>query len=128
MELEIGTEDLLRKSRVESSRIEFKAGWNPDDIYHSICAYTNDYNNEGGGYILVGVEEKNDVAVRSVKGLPEYMLDDIQKEMVGYNNVISLAYFPRLIPMEVDGRWILVIVAWIGQQRPYATSFETEGL
>ncbi|MCD7763712.1 MAG: hypothetical protein LUI14_11075 [Lachnospiraceae bacterium] len=39
MELEIGIEDLLRKSRVESSRIEFKAGWNPDDIYHSICAY-----------------------------------------------------------------------------------------
>ncbi|MCC8050126.1 MAG: putative DNA binding domain-containing protein [Clostridiales bacterium] len=119
MELEIGIEDLLRKSRVESSRIEFKAGWNPDDIYHSICAYANDYNNEGGGYILVGVEEKNGVAVRPVKGLPEYMLDDIQKEMVGYNNVISPAYFPRLVPLEVDGRWILVIVVRTGQQRPY---------
>ncbi|MCD8197987.1 MAG: putative DNA binding domain-containing protein [Lachnospiraceae bacterium] len=120
MELEIGIEDLLRKSRVESSRIEFKAGWNPDDIYHSVCAaFANDYNNEGGGYILVGVEEKNGVAVRPVKGLPEYMLDDIQKEMIGYNNVISPAYFPRLAPMEVDGKWVLVIIARTGQQRPY---------
>lgn len=29
----------------------------------------------------MGVEEENGVAVRPVKGLPEYMLDDIQKEM-----------------------------------------------
>ncbi|MCD7763713.1 MAG: ATP-binding protein [Lachnospiraceae bacterium] len=57
--------------------------------------------------------------MRPVKGLPEYMLDDIQKEMVGYNNVISPAYFPRLVPLEVDGRWILVIVVRTGQQRPY---------
>lgn len=81
MELEIGIEDLLRKLRVKSSRIKFKAGQNPDDTYLSICAYANDYNNEGGGYIVVGVEEENGVAVRPVKGLPEYMLDDIQKEM-----------------------------------------------
>lgn len=33
MELEISIEDLLSKRRVESDRIEFKAGWNPDDIY-----------------------------------------------------------------------------------------------
>lgn len=38
MELEIGIEDILKKERIESDRIEFKEGWNPDDIYHSICA------------------------------------------------------------------------------------------
>lgn len=32
MELEIGIEDLLNKRKIESDRIEFKAGWNPDDI------------------------------------------------------------------------------------------------
>ena len=35
MELEISVEDLLNKRKIESDRIEFKAGWNPDDIYHS---------------------------------------------------------------------------------------------
>ena len=49
MELEISVEDLLNKRKIESDRIEFKAGWNPDDIYHSVCAFANDYNNDGGG-------------------------------------------------------------------------------
>ena len=87
MELEISVEDLLNKRKIESDRIEFKAGWNPDDIYHSVCAFANDYNNDGGGYIVVGVEEKNGVAVRPVKGIPEYMLDEIQKEMVDFEQI-----------------------------------------
>ena len=121
MELEISVEDLLNKRKIESDRIEFKAGWNPDDIYHSVCAFANDYNNDGGGYIVVGIEEKNGMAVRPVKGLPEYMLDEIQKDMISYNNMISPPYFPKAIPAEVDGKWILVIVARTGQQRPYKT-------
>ena len=62
MELEMDVEDLLNKRKLESDRIEFKTGWNPDDIYHSVCAFANDYNNDGGGYIVVGVEEENGVA------------------------------------------------------------------
>ena len=107
MELEISVEDLLNKRKIESDRIEFKAGWNPDDIYHSVCAFANDYNNDGGGYIVVGVEEKNGVAVRPVKGISEYMLDEIQKEMISYNNMISPPYFPKVIPLEVDGILLL---------------------
>lgn len=119
MELEIGIEDLLNKRKIESDRIEFKKGWNPDDIYHSVCAFANDYNNDGGGYIVIGVEEKNGVAVRPVTGIPENMLDKIQKEMVSYNNMISPPYFPKAITSQVDGKWILVIVVRTGQQRPY---------
>lgn len=119
MELEINIENLLRKEKIESNRIEFKAGWNPDDIYHSVCAFANDYNNEGGGYILVGIEEKDGMAVRPVKGIPENMLDKIQKEMLGYNNSISPAYFPKVVPTQIDNKWVLVIVVRTGQQRPY---------
>ena len=46
MELELDVEDLLNKRKIESDRIEFKTGWNPDDIYHSVCAFANDYNND----------------------------------------------------------------------------------
>lgn len=52
MELEMGVEDLLNKRKLESDRIEFKTGWNPDDIYHSVCAFANDYNNDGGAILL----------------------------------------------------------------------------
>ncbi len=41
MELEMGIEDLLNKRKIESDRVEFKRGWNPDDIYHSVCAFAN---------------------------------------------------------------------------------------
>ncbi|MCM1246244.1 MAG: putative DNA binding domain-containing protein [Roseburia sp.] len=119
MELEVNIENLLRKEKIESDRVEFKTGWNPDDIYHSVCAFANDYNNEGGGYILVGVEEKDGVAIRPVKGIPENMLDKIQQEMIGYNNLLSPAYFPKVVLTQVDDQWILVIVVRTGQQRPY---------
>lgn len=35
----------------------------------------------GGGYILIGVEEKNGIAVRPVKGVEEQEIDKIQKEI-----------------------------------------------
>ena len=111
MELELSIEDLLNKRRVESDRIKFKASWNPDDIYHSICAFANDFDNVGGGYALIGVEEKNGVAVRPVKGLEEYELDTIQKELLGYNNTMIPAYFPRVIIEQVDGK--NVVVLWV---------------
>jgi len=53
MALPINIEDLLNKRKIEGNRIEFKKGWNPADIYHSICAFANDFDNLGGGYILV---------------------------------------------------------------------------
>ena len=88
MALPINIEDLLRKQKIEGSRIEFKAGWNPDSIYHSICAFANDFDNIGGGYILVGVEEEKGIAKRPVKGLPTSEIDGILKDMIGFNNKI----------------------------------------
>ena len=75
MALPINIEDLLNKRKIESNRIEFKAGWNPDKIYHTICAFATDLDNIGGGYILVGVEEENGIAKRPVKGLAENEID-----------------------------------------------------
>ena len=119
MDLEFNIEDLFKKRNIESDRIEFKKGWNPDDIYHSVCAYANDYDNLGGGYIVVGVEERNGIAVRPVLGIPEKDLDSIQKEMIGYNNLMAPPYFPGVVTERVDGKWILVLVCRTGQPRPY---------
>ncbi len=116
MELEISIEDLLNKRRVESDRIEFKAGWNPDDIYHSVGAFANDFDNVGGGYILIGVEEKNGIAVRPVKGVEEQEIDKIQKEILGYNNTIVPAHFPKVIIEQVDAK--MIVVLWGNNRNP----------
>lgn len=120
MALPINIEDLLNKRKVESNRIEFKAGWNPDKIYHTICAFATDLENMGGGYVLVGVEEENGIAKRPVKGLSENEIDRIMKEMVGYDAKLSPSYLTKVSPEEVDGKTILAIWAPVGVNRPYS--------
>ena len=120
MALPINIEELLNKRRVESNRIEFKRGWNPVDIYHTIGAFANDFDNLGGGYILVGIEEENGIAKRPVVGIEEYSIDKILKQMIGLNNLIEPYYLPRTSIEEVDGKYILVIWIPSGVNRPYA--------
>ncbi len=120
MALPINIEDLLKKRKVEGSRIEFKKGWNPTDVYRSICAFANDFDNLGGGYILVGVEEKNGIANRPVTGINVDAVDGILKQMVGFNNMLDPYYLPRTSVEEVDGKPILVIWVPSGVNRPYA--------
>ena len=79
--------------------------------YHTICAFANDIDNLGGGYILIGVEEKDGVAVRPVKGVAEDKLDRIQREIHQYNHMFEPHYSPRLSVEEIDGQHVIVI--WV---------------
>ena len=122
MALPINIKDLLNKQKIESNRIEFKKGWNPASIYHSVCAFANDFEDLGGGYILVGVDtdEETSMAIRPVEGIPIEKIDGILQEMVRYNNKISPYYLPRTSVEEVDGKQVLVIWCPAGINRPYS--------
>jgi len=51
--------DLLRQRNIEGERIEpycrrrsqptVKAGWNPEAVLHSMCAFANDFHNGASG-------------------------------------------------------------------------------
>lgn len=122
MALATNIEDLLNKQKIESNRIEFKKGWNPANIYHCVCAFANDFDDLGGGYIIIGVDtdEKTGMAIRPVEGLPLEKIDKILQEMVGYNNKLSPYYLPRTSVEEVDGKHVLVIWCPAGINRPYS--------
>lgn len=122
MAFPINIEDLLNKRKVvESNRIEFKKGWNPSDIYHTICAFANDFENLGGGYILVGVEQdERGIAKRPVKGIDINAADRIMQDMVGYDAKIKPEYSTRADIVEVDGTHILAIWAPARNNRPYS--------
>ena len=47
----INIDELLDGTIIEDNRIEFKSDWNPEKVMHTICAFANDYDNIGGGYI-----------------------------------------------------------------------------
>ena len=125
MALPINIESLLSGSAVESNQLEYKEGWNPDTIYRSICAFANDFEDTGGGYIIVGVKEEHEIYTLSLHdALPishdnPNLIEQIEKDMVGYNNLIRPYYQPRLFIEEVDGKTILVIKVTAGERRPY---------
>lgn len=119
MTLPININDLLTSHAIESDRIEFKEGWNPDSIYRSICAFANDFENIGGGYILVGVAEQDGRAKRPVLGLDDQQISLIQQRMLGYNNLIRPVYHPRLFIEEVDQKRILILWVPGSANRPH---------
>lgn len=119
MSLPISIETLLSGKAVENNWLEFKEGWNPDAIYRTICAFANDFEDTGGGYIVIGVKEENGKAVRPVLGINPESVERIEREMVNLNNLIQPYYQPRLFVEEVDGKTILVIKASAGDRRPY---------
>src|SRR5262249_1742757 len=120
MHLPINISDLLHSNIVESDRIEFKADWNPEAILRTICAFANDFNNFGGGYIVVGVAEKDGKPVLPPKGIGSAKADNIQKELVRICSFLKSAYTP-IISLE-NYQQKLILVIWVpgGQTRPYA--------
>lgn len=119
MPLPINIQSLLKGRVIENDRIEFKESWNPDSIYRSVCAFANDIENIGGGYIIIGAAEENGIAKTPLKGIPVDQLDSIQKQMIGLNNLIRPVYSPKLSIEQIEDKFIIVL--WIpgGSNRPY---------
>lgn len=118
--LPIKLEDLLRQRTVEGERIEYKAGWNPDAIIRTLCAFANDFENLGGGYVIVG-QDCDDAGqpIFPPKGLASNQLDRIQRELLSHANQIQPPYFPILSLERFEGRNLIVLWAPGGQNRPY---------
>ena len=119
MPLPINIADLLHKKVVESARIEYKRDWNPEPIVHTICAFANDIDNWGGGYIIIGIEEQNGIPVFPVNGLERSSVDDINKELLNKCNLIEPRYLPIVEEIEYEGKSIIVVWAPGGSNRPY---------
>jgi predicted HTH transcriptional regulator len=74
MSLPININELINGQTVETERIEFKEGWNPEAILHTICAFANDIYNWGGGYIIKPV-------YFPISEVTRFMGKDILKEL-----------------------------------------------
>ena len=55
----IKIETLLEGRKVERNRIEYKEGFNPSEIVHTICGYANDIAGVDGGYLEDFIRESN---------------------------------------------------------------------
>ena len=122
MAVPVNIDDLINHRTVESTRIEYKAGFNPEAVVHTICAFANDIDNMGGGYIIIGVEEQNGEPVFPVCGVPKNSVDGILKKLREYCRFIEPLYEPVVQPMVYEGAHVIVIWAPGGYGRPYKAS------
>ncbi len=120
MTLPISIDSLLHGKAVEWERLEFKAGWNPLAVLHSMCAFANDFHNLGGGYIVVGVSEKAGRPTLPPVGVEADQLNAIQKEILHIGqNAMQPHFHPIIVPEVVDGKHILILWVPGGPARPY---------
>ena len=126
--LPINLENLLHCRGVESERVEFKASWDPHttgpQTLRTICAFANDYHNLNGGYIVIGVAEKDGRAVLPPTGLSDGEVEAAQLWIRGNCNRLDPPYPPILAPETVEGRRVLAIWAPASEMRPHRAPAE----
>ena len=118
MPLPISISNLISGRTIESSRIEYKLGWNPEKVIHTICAFANDYENIGGGYIIIGVSEEDD-RPRTAIGLTDGEISALEKDLFNKCNLIQ----PRYMPVMSVERYqdVDIVVLWVpsNDSRPF---------
>ena len=68
MALPTNLETLFSGQVVEWARIEFKRTWDPQASLKTICAFANDLENWGGGYVVLGVDDPEDSSHKPEEG------------------------------------------------------------
>lgn len=112
---------LLSGEVVEWARIEFKETWDAVASLKTICAFANDLDNWGGGYIVIGVEEANGRPVYPLKGVPVEKIDKYQKEIFAKCKLIRPAYTPIIGVESYQEKQFIVIWCPGGDNRPYSS-------
>jgi len=127
--LPINVADLLN-GKTESARLEFKAGWDQEttgvQVVKTICAFANDFQSLGGGYVVIGVAEADSAGPKRVTGLSEEDLDDAQRWLRGRcRGDIKPAYTPVLSPEVIEERNVLVVRVTGSQDGPHQAVAES---
>ena len=119
MAIPVNIDELVNQRVVESTRIEYKSSFNPEPIVRSICAFANDIDNIGGGYIIIGIEEENGAPKFPLQGVPKDSIDGTLKKLREYCHYIEPLYEPIVEPVFYKG--VHLIVIWVpgGYGRPY---------
>lgn len=112
---------LLSGDVVEWARIEFKETWNAEASLKSVCAFANDLDNWGGGYIVIGVEENEGQPVYPLKGVPVDKIDAYQKNILSKCKLIRPSYMPIVEVVDYENEKFIVLWCPGGDSRPYSS-------
>ena len=119
MSILLSIEELLSGRSVEKPRLELREKWEPKSVLRSICAFANDFENEGSGYIVIGAKEEKRRTVRPVTGFDPKDFDHVYEELTTYCNLIKPVYIPKVSLEKIDDKHVMVIWVPGGSNRPY---------
>ena len=111
---------LLSGRVVEWARIEFKETWDPEASLKTICAFANDIDNWGGGYLVIGVKDDQGQP-DSLPGVPQEKIDGYLKDMLNKCKRIQPEYMPITEVAEYQGKHFIIVWAPGGSIRPYSS-------
>ena len=112
---------LLSGNVVEWARIEFKETWDGEASLKTICAFANDIDNWGGGYIVIGVKEKDGCPEYPLKGINPDKIDHYLKDMLNKCKRIQPEYLPIVEVADYEDKKFIIIWAPGGYLRPYSS-------
>ena len=81
MAIPTNIQTLLSGEVVEWARIELKETWDAEASLKTICAFANDIDNWGGGYLIIGINDAQG-SLDSQIGIPRERVDKYQKDML----------------------------------------------
>lgn len=120
MAIPINMQAILDGNIVEDERIEFKETWDPQASLKTICAFANDLNNWGGGYIVIGVRETPD-GNKDLVGIPASQVDAWMKDILNKCKLIQPDYIPISEVISYDEKLFIVLWCHGGSVRPYSS-------
>lgn len=118
MSIPIDTEDLVWARRIEECRVALHPGWDPKGIVRDLCAFANDIEGYGCGYIVIGAVKRE--REREIVGIPDEELDKIEREFRQLCDSLVPCYVPTFSRETCSGRNVMVIVAEAGGSWPYS--------
>lgn len=119
MAIPTNIQTLLEGQKVEWERIEFKEGWNPSTTLKTICAFANDLNNWGGGYIIIGVRDEPGKE-RELIGVAPDKADVWLKDILNKCSLIQPSYMPVAEVTSFQDKTFIVLWCPGGSTRPYS--------
>ena len=122
--LPFNLENILYGKTVENWRIEYKSiisDLNELYVGATLCAFANDYMNQNGGWLIIGIEAPQGEPILPPLGLQPDQIEKCQQGIRVLGKKMDPPYHPAIFSTEFQSQPILVVYAPAGDERPYTT-------
>jgi len=119
MTLPIHIDALVEASAIDRYRIEFMPQWDKELALHASCAFANDLEGTGGGYLVVGIEGAPSKGNYRIVGIDPSGSDEIRAELLDTCALIEPKCTAQCETVYYQN--VPLLVAWIpaGYDTPY---------